>query len=508
MENLISNLATGFATSMTPAALMYCFAGVFLGTFTGVLPGIGAMAAISMMLPVTFYLEPTHALVMLAGIFYGAEYGGSTAAILLNLPGTTSSAVTCLDGNPMARQGRAGVALLVCALSSFVGGSIGIVAITLLSGVISQFALAFGPADYFSAMLLGLIAASSMTEDPPVKSASTIVLGLLLGTVGADVETGIARFTFGSISLYDGLSIVAIAMGLFGLPEIISAIQQGDGYVRQSRVTLRSMVPTREDARRSVGPTLRGSGLGVFFGALPGTGLSVASFLSYALEKRVARDPSRFGKGAVEGIAGPESANNAAAQASFIPTLTLGIPGSATMALMLGALMIHGIAPGPGLIRDHPQMFWGLITSFWVGNLLLLVLNIPMVGVWVRLLQIPFSYMFPAVIGFVCVGVLSVMFNSFDVGLLLVAGILGFAMRALQYSPAPLLLGFILGPLMEENLRRALVLSRGDFSVFVTQPISLGMLVATLLVMGLMVVTTIRRRRHQPPLLPVGEEEF
>ncbi|RDW12898.1 tripartite tricarboxylate transporter permease [Paracoccus thiocyanatus] len=505
METLFSNLAMGFATSLTLGSLMWCFAGVFLGTFTGVLPGIGAMAAISMILPITFYLDPTHALVMLAGIFYGAEYGGSIASILLNLPGTTSSAVTCLDGNPMAKQGRAGVALLVTAVSSFVGGTIGILAIMLLSGVIAQFALSFGPADYFSAMLLGLIAASTMTQDLPVKSVSTVVLGLLLGCIGADVETGIARYTFGSMSLYDGLSIVAMAMGLFGIPEIIGSLQQGEGHMIQNRVTLNSMIPTRKEARQSVGPTLRGSFLGLFFGALPGTGLSVASFIAYALEKRLAKDKSRFGKGAIEGIAAPEAANNAAAQASFIPTLSLGIPGSATMALMLGALMIHGIAPGPGLMRDHPELFWGLITSFWIGNLLLLVLNIPLIGMWVRLLQIPFHYMFPAVIGFVCIGVMSATFNTFDVGVLLAFGMLGFFMRALDYSPAPLLLGFILGPLMEENLRRALVFSRGDYSVFVTQPISATFLLVTLLLVLLMIATTIWSRRHAVRLAQAEE---
>lgn len=497
MGSLFDNLALGFSESLHWEAIAYCFAGVFMGTFTGVLPGIGALAAISMMLPITFYLDPTHALVMLAGVFYGAEYGGSIASILLNLPGTTSSAVVCLDGNPMAKQGRAGVALTTSALASFFGGSLGIIAITVLAGPLAKFALAFGPADYFSVMLLGLIAASSITQDAPIKSLSTVVLGLLLGTVGADVETGVARFTFGSMSLYDGFSLVALAMGLFGIPEIIASLQTGEHHARRTPVSMRSLIPSRQDIRDAFGSMVRGSGVGMFFGALPGTGLAVASFFSYALEKRVAKDKSRFGNGAIQGVAGPESANNAAAQAAFIPTLTLGIPGSATMALMMGAMMIHGIAPGPGFIRDNPDMFWGLVTSFWIGNLMLVVLNIPLIGIWVKLLDIPFKNLFPAVIGFICIGVMSVSFNPFDLFILTAFGLLGFLMRIFGYSPAPLLLGYILGPMMEENFRRALLLSQGDFSVFVSEPISGAMLAICVVILLWIAIGALRNRRRQ-----------
>ncbi|HSP24346.1 MAG TPA: tripartite tricarboxylate transporter permease, partial [Saliniramus sp.] len=391
--DLIANLTLGFETALSPTNLLYCFIGVFLGTFIGVLPGIGALAAVSMLLPVTFYLPATTALVMLAGVYYGAEYGGSIASILLNLPGTPSAAVTCLDGYPMAQQGRAGVALFMTTVASFVGASIGIVALTAFAPILVQVTLAFGPAEYFAVMLLGLLAASAVSQGSPAKGIAMVVLGLMLGCVGTDINSGEARFTMGYYPLLDGISLIALAMGLFGISEVIASINTTNGDVLKEKITFRSMLPTRDDTRRSIMPMARGTTVGTVFGTLPGTGQTIASFIAYAIEKRVSRDPGRFGKGAIEGIMSPESANNAAAQTAFIPTLTMGIPGSATMALMLGALMIHGITPGPALMTEHPDIFWGLIASFWIGTVMLVLLNIPLIGMWVRLLKIPYHFL-------------------------------------------------------------------------------------------------------------------
>lgn len=497
---ILASLALGFETAFSPMNLLYCFLGVFLGTLIGVLPGIGALATISLLLPVTFHLPATAALVMLAGVYYGAQYGGSTASILLNLPGTPAAAVACLDGYPMAKQGRAGVALFMTTIGSFVGASLGIVALSAFGPKIAEIGLAFGPAEYFSMMLLGLIAASTLSQQSPVKGIAMVVLGLLLGMVGTDVNSGALRFTFGLPGLIDGISLVAIAMGLFGIAEVIASITNlKTGRIAAGSITLRSMIPTRKDLSSSWMPMLRGSGIGSFFGALPGAGASIASFMSYAAEKRVARDPSRFGKGAIEGVVAPETANNAAAQTAFIPTLTLGIPGDATMALMLGALMIHGIIPGPGLVSEHPDLFWGLIASFWIGNVLLVFLNLPLIGIWVRILAIPYRMLYPAILLFVCLGVYSINNSVFDIGVALVFGAVGYVMILLRFEPAPLLLGFILGPLMEEHLRRALLLSRGEVTVFFERPISAGFMTATVLLLGWGILSMIRRRRPAPP---------
>jgi putative tricarboxylic transport membrane protein len=476
---ILASLALGFETAFSPMNLLYCFIGVFLGTLIGVLPGIGALATISLLLPVTFHLPATAALVMLAGVYYGAQYGGSTASILLNLPGTPAAAVACLDGYPMAKQGRAGVALFMTTIGSFVGASLGIVALSAFGPKIAEIGLAFGPAEYFSMMLLGLIAASTLSQQSPVKGIAMVVLGLLLGMVGTDVNSGALRFTFGLPGLIDGINLVAIAMGLFGISEVIASI---------------TSLKTGRIAKGGIMPMLRGTGIGSFFGALPGAGASIASFMSYAAEKRVARDPSRFGKGAIEGVVAPETANNAAAQTAFIPTLTLGIPGDATMALMLGALMIHGIIPGPGLVSEHPDLFWGLIASFWIGNVLLVFLNLPLIGIWVRILAIPYRMLYPAILLFVCLGVYSINNSVFDVGVAMVFGAVGYVMILLRFEPAPLLLGFILGPLMEEHLRRALLLSRGEVTVFFERPISAGFMIATLLLLGWAILSMIRRR--------------
>lgn len=476
----LDNLMFGFETAFTATNLFYCFMGVFLGMLIGVLPGVGSIAAVSMLLPVSFYLDPGTALVMLAGVYYGAEYGGSTASILLNLPGTPSSAVTCLDGYPMAKQGRAGVALFMTTIASFAGSVLGIFALIALSPAMTALALSFGSAEYFAVMVLGLIAAATISQGSPLKGLAMVVFGLLLGCVGTDVDSGIMRYNLGFSSLFDGINLVALAMGLFGVSEIISSVALKRDSGPLAKVPLRSMIPTREDTLRSVKPVVRGSIIGSILGPLPGTGPTIASFLSYAVEKRVSRRPEAFGKGAIEGIAGPEASNNAAAITAFIPTLTLGVPGSATMAFMLGALLIHGIIPGPALMTQHPDIFWGLVASFCIGNVLLVILNIPLIGIWVRLLQVPYDYLFPTIICLICIGVYSVNNNAFDIWLVLLFGALGYGMTLLDFEPAPLIVGFILGPLMEENLRRALVLTNGDFLGLFYRPISGTILILTI----------------------------
>ncbi len=494
---LLANLALGLETALTPTNLFYCFAGVFLGTFVGVIPGVGPLAAISMLFPVTFYLDPTAALIMLAGIYYGTAYGGSTASILLNIPGTTSSAVTCLDGYPMALKGRAGVALFMTSVASFAGGSFGIVVLSLFSPLIAEYALTFGPAEYFALMVLGLVAASTISNATPSKGLAMVVLGMLIATVGTDNQSGASRFTFGSMSLLDGFGISAIAMGLFGFGEILSSVGiMRSGKIDKSSAKWKNMVPARDDWRRSWMPAVRGSSIGAFFGALPGTGPSIAAFMSYAVEKRVSKTPERFGHGAIEGIVAPESANNSADQTAFIPTLTLGIPGSATMALMLGALMVHGIQPGPTLIVQQPALFWGLVMSFWIGNLLLLVLNLPLIGLWVRLLLVPYHYLYPAILVFICIGAYSVRSNPADVLMVLGFGALGYAMRLADLPAAPLLLGFVLGPLVETQFRRAMVLAQGDFGTILQRPLAGTVLgLAAVMLVWTLVGAVLRRRR-------------
>lgn len=503
LGTLGGNIALGLNTAFSASNLFYCFVGVFLGTVIGVIPGIGALAAISMLFPITFHLDPTSALIMLAGIWYGTSYGGNTASILLNIPGTPANAVTCLDGYPMTKQGRGGVALFMTTVASFVGGSIGIVLMMLFAPTIASYALSFGSADYFALMVLGLVAASTISDGSAVKGLAMVVLGIAFGTVGMDLYTGAERFTFGMLELSDGISLIALAMGLFGLAEIITAIRHIDvGGFDKKTVSFRAMKPTRDDMRRSVGPVLRGTGLGSFFGTLPGTGPSVAAFMAYAVEKRVAKDKSRFGKGAIEGIMAPESANNAADQTSFIPTLALGIPGSPTMALMLGALIIHGITPGPQLMTQEASLFWGLVMSFWIGNVLLVILNVPLIGLWVRLLLIPYHLLYPAVLMFICIGVYTVNNNAFDVWLVVFFGTLGYVMRLLDFSPAPLLLGFVLGPLMEEHFRRAMLISRGDLMTFVERPISGTVLALTALLLIWSAWSAYRAFKARPAGMP------
>ncbi|WP_029463354.1 tripartite tricarboxylate transporter permease [Serpentinimonas barnesii] len=470
--DISTGLMLGLQTALQPEVLLFCFIGVFLGTLIGVLPGIGALAAISLLLPITFHLEPTAAIVMLAGVYYGAQYGGSTAAILLNLPGTPSSAVACLDGYPMAKQGRAGVALFMTTIASFIGSMLGIAVLVAFAPSIAEVGLQFGAAEYFSIMLLGLVAAATLAAGSPIKGLAMVVFGLLLGTVGTDVNSGVPRFDFDIPELMDAISLVALAMAIFGVAELIASINfKRDGTVK-SKITLRSMTPTGQDMKQSIMPMLRGTGIGSFLGALPGTGPTIASFMSYAVEKRIAKDPSRFGKGAIEGVTAPEASNNAAAQTAFVPTLSLGIPGDAVMALMLGALIIHGIQPGPMLMTAQPELFWGLIVSFAIGNIMLVILNLPLVGIWVSILRIPYHVLYPAILVFICLGVYSVNNNVFDIYMTAGLGVMGYLMLKLRFEAAPLLLGFVLGPMMEENLRRALLLSRGDPSTFIERPIS------------------------------------
>ncbi|WP_254919138.1 tripartite tricarboxylate transporter permease [Oceanicola sp. 22II-s10i] len=469
---MIDNLTLGLQTALMPENLFFCFLGVFLGTILGVIPGIGVLVSISLLFPITFHIGPTPALVMLAGIYYGTTYGGSTSAILLNVPGTPSSAVSCLDGHPMAQQGRAGTALLMTTVASFFGGSVGILLLTGFSPMIAASALEFGSVEYFALMVLGLIAASTIAGGSAAKGVSMVLFGILLGIVGSDVYTGQLRFTFGQQALFDGISVIALAMGIFGIAEVVSSVNSvKTASIPPGRITFRSMLPSVSEFRASVMPMIRGSGIGSFFGALPGTGGLIAAYMSYAVEKRIG-DESRFGKGAIEGLTGPESANNAADQTAFIPTLTLGIPGSPTMAIMLGVLIIHGIEPGPLVLTEQPDLFWGLVMSFWIGNLMLLVLNIPMVGLWVRLLRVPFQLMFPAIVMFIVMGVLTTYNGSLQIWMVLILGALGYLMRYLAMPAAPMILGFVLGPLMEEHFRRALLLSGGEFGTFIEGPIA------------------------------------
>jgi len=481
------HIILGLAQALTADNLLYCFIGVFLGTLLGVIPGIGTLIAVSLLFPFTFHLQPTTALIMLAGIYYGTSYGGSTASILLGLPGTPSNAVIVADGHAMAKKGRAGQALFLTGLGSFVGGSTGIILMMLFAPLIASVGLSFTAPEYFSLMLFGLVAASSMSSGAPAKGLGMVALGLLLGTVGLDVQTGSERLTFGFPQLFDGVSLVIVALGLFGIAEVMaSATNTGQGEVFQKKITMRALIPSKEERQRSVKPMIRGSLIGSFFGMLPGTGGLLAAFMAYLAERRFSKNPEEFGYGAVEGVVAPETANNAADQTAFIPTMTLGIPGSASMALMLGVLIIHGITPGPRLVVEQPALFWGLIMSFWIGNIMLLILNIPLIGIWVKLLSVPYRLLYPAVLLFCCFGVYSATGQIFDVWLALGFGLLGYLMKMLEMPAAPLLLGLVLGPMMEDNFRRALLISRGDLLIFVERPISAGIL---LLCLGMLLVT-------------------
>ena len=493
---LLNHLAIGFGVALTPINLLYALIGALLGTLIGVLPGIGPVATIAMLLPTTYALQPVSALIMLAGIYYGAQYGGSTTSILINMPGETSSAVTCLDGYQMARKGQAGAALSIAAIGSFFAGCVATVLVAGVSGPLSDLALKFGPAEYFSLMTLGLIGSVVLAHGSLVKAIAMVILGLLLGIVGTDVNSGVARFDFGVPELSDGIGIVSVAMGLFGFAEIVTNLESTE--VRELISSkIKGFWLSKKQIRDSAPAVLRGTAIGSVLGILPGGGAMLSSFAAYTVEKKIAKDPSQFGRGAIQGVAGPESANNAGAQTSFIPLLTLGIPENAVMAMMVGAMTIHNIQPGPQVMTSNPQLFWGLIASMWVGNLMLVVLNLPMIGMWIKLLTVPYRVLYPAILLFCGIGVYSVNNTSFDVSQTAFFGLLGVLFVKLECEPAPLLLGFVLGPMMEENLRRALLLSRGDPTVFVQRPISAGLLIAAVLLILLIGLPNIRKKREE-----------
>ena len=488
ISHFIADLSIGFATAFSLANLGFVALGVVVGTFVGVLPGIGAITAISLLLPLTFHLDATSSLIMLAGIWYGSTFGGSITAVLLNIPGTPSNAVTCIDGHALTKQGRGSVALITAVISSFLGGSFGIVIMMLFTAPIAHFALGFSSVEYFSLIVLGLVAASSISNESALKGLAMVVIGIMIGTIGTDIYSDAFRFTFGQLELVDGVGLVSVAMGVFGIAEVVSSLNaQSARIVDRKSIRMSAMMLTRDEIKRIRLPILRGSSIGSFLGALPGTGPAIAAFMAYAVETRMSKDPSRFGHGAIEGVAAPESANNAADITAFIPTLSLGIPGSATMALMIGALTINGIAPGPNLMTAHPELFWGLVVSFWIGSLILLLLSIPLIGIWVRLLMVPIRIMVPAILMFICIGTYSVDNSAFDICLVAVLGLFGYFARILGFPAAPLILGFVLGPMLEEHFRRAMLLSRGNFSVFVVHPFSAATLAITfaLLVWGL-----------------------
>jgi putative tricarboxylic transport membrane protein len=493
---LFTDLGLGFATALSPFNLLYCFIGVLLGTAVGVLPGLGPVATIAMLLPITFGLPPVSSLIMLAGIYYGAQYGGSTTAILINLPGESSSVVTAIDGYQMARKGRAGPALATAALGSFFAGTVATFLLVLAAPPLAEVALQFGPAEYFSLMVLGLVASVALASGSLLKAFTMIVLGLLLGLVGSDVETGSQRFTFDMPELADGLNFVALSMGVFGIGEILRNLEHE--HTRSVMVKhVSGLMLSKDDFKRIIGPVLRGTALGSLLGILPGGGAMLASFAAYTVEKKISPNRAEFGKGAIEGVAAPESANNAGAQSSFIPMLTLGIPSNPVMALMIGAMIIQGITPGPNVVTDEPELFWGMIVSMWIGNLMLVLLNLPLIGLWVRMLTIPYHLLFPAIIAFCCIGAFSVNNSVFDVFMMALFGVVGYALIKLDFEPAPLLLGFVLGPMLEENLRRAMLLSRGSPSVFVTHPLSLGLLLIAAALLIIVVMPTVRSKREE-----------
>jgi putative tricarboxylic transport membrane protein len=496
MEQFVDNLALGFSTALSLKNIGLCFLGCLVGTLIGVLPGVGPIATIAMLLPVTFGIDPTGALIMLAGIYYGAQYGGSTTAILVNIPGEATSVVTTLDGHQMARQGRAGVALGIAAIGSFIAGSIATLVIAALGAPLTKLALLFGPAEYFSLMLMGLVFAVVLARGSLPKAIAMIVLGLLLSTVGTDLETGQERLTFGIAELSDGVDFAVLAMGIFGFAEIIRNLENPETR-DVVRGKIGRLLPNKDDFKQALPPILRGTGLGAVLGILPGNGAVLGPFASYTLEKKIAKEPSRFGRGAIEGVAGPEAANNAGAQTAFIPLLTLGIPPNAVMALMVGAMTIHGIIPGPQVVTKNPQLFWGMIASMWIGNLMLLIINLPLVGLWVRLLKVPYSLLYPAILLFCCIGIYSINNSTSDVMFTAFFGLVGYALLKFGFEPAPLLLGFVLGKLMEEKLRQALILSRGSFATFVERPVSGGLLLVAAIMLVIALLPAIRKGRDE-----------
>ena len=494
---LLSYLATGFAAALTPTNLGFALIGCLVGTLVGVLPGIGPVPTVAILLPLTFYLDPLTGVIMLSGIFYGAQYGGSTTSILVNMPGETSSVVTCIDGHQMARQGRAGAALAVAALGSLFAGTVATLIIALFAPPLALVGLSFGAPEYFALLVLGLIAAVVLAHGSVIKAVAMIVLGLVLGLVGTDGNSGGTRFTFGLTTLVDGIGFVPLAIGVFGIGEVIANLMRPPQERIVVAQTIRNLWPSRADFRLAWPAVLRGTALGSVLGILPGGGATLSAFAAYAVEKKSAKDPSRFGKGAIEGVAGPESANNAGAQTSFIPMLTLGIPGNAVMALMIGALTIHGIQPGPQVMTERPELFWGLIASMWIGNLMLVIINLPLIGLWVQLLRVPYRLLYLGILMFCAIGVYTVNNNAFEVILAAIFGVLGYVFIRLHCEPAPMLLGFVLGPLMEDNLRRSMRISSGDPMIFLQRPVTLGLLIACLLLLAMVALPAIRSKRAE-----------
>ncbi len=493
---LFTNLGLGFDTALTLQNLMYCLIGVFLGTAVGVLPGLGPVATIAMLLPATFALPPIAALIMLAGIYYGAQYGGSTTAILVNLPGESSSVVTAIDGYQMARQGHAGKALATAAIGSFFAGTVATILLALFAPPLAELALKFGPAEYFSLMVLGLVASVVLASGSLLNAIGMVILGLLLGLIGSDVNSGAARYTFDRPELADGINFVIVAMGMFGIGEIIRNLEHEETRSLVMK-KVSGLMLTKDDLKRIIAPILRGTALGSALGILPGGGAMLASFASYSIEKKISKNSAQFGKGAIEGVAAPEAANNAGAQTSFIPMLTLGIPSNPVMALMIGAMIIQGIQPGPAVMTEQPTLFWGLIASMWIGNFFLIVLNLPMIGLWVRMITVPYHHLYPAILMFCSIGVFSLNNSDFDIYLMALFGLFGYICAKLDAEPAPMLLGFIIGPMMEEYLRRALLLSRSDPMVFLTRPISATMLAMAVLALVVVLLPALRKKREE-----------
>ena len=492
--DILANLATGFGVALSPSNLFLCLIGCLVGTLIGVLPGVGPIATIAMLMPLTFKVDPTGALIMLAGIYYGAQYGGSTTAILVNIPGEATSVVTTLDGHQMAKQGRAGAALGIAAIGSFIAGCFATVLIAALGVPLTKLALLFGPAEYFSLMVMGLVFATVLARGSILKAVAMILVGLLLSTVGQDLETGQERLTFGWSELADGVDFAVLAMGVFGFAEVIRNLENPEARdVVKSKIG--PLMPTADDFRKSAMPIARGTLVGSILGILPGNGALLGPFASYTMEKKLAKDPSRFGRGAIEGVAGPESANNAGAQTSFIPLLTLGIPPNAVMALMVGAMTIHGIVPGPQVMSKSPQLFWGMIASMWIGNLMLVIINLPLIGMWVKLLKVPYRLMFPAIMIFCCIGIYSINNNPIEVMLTAFFGVVGYLLVKMGFEPAPMLLGYVLGKLMEENLRRAMIISRGDMMTFIERPVSAGLLLVAALLLVVALLPSISKKR-------------
>ncbi|CAN7381159.1 tripartite tricarboxylate transporter permease [Massilia sp. LjRoot122] len=493
---IFANLGLGLETAFTLTNLFYCLVGVFVGTAVGVLPGLGPIATIAMLLPATFGLPPVSALIMLSGIYYGAQYGGSTTAILVNLPGESSSVVTALDGYQMARRGEAGKALATAALSSFFAGTVATILLALFAPPLADLALKFGPAEYFSLMVLGLVASVVLASGSLLNAIGMVLLGLLLGLIGTDVNSGAQRYTFDVPELADGINFVIVAMGMFGIGEIIRNLEHGeDRNLLMKKVS--GLMLTKDDLKRIIAPVLRGTFLGSALGILPGGGAMLASFASYSIEKKISPNAKNFGKGAIEGVAAPESANNAGAQTSFIPMLTLGIPSNPVMALMIGAMIIQGIQPGPAVMTEQPALFWGLIVSMWFGNLFLVVLNLPMIGLWVKMILVPYHRLYPAILMFCAIGVFSLNNNEFDIWLMALFGLFGYICAKLGAEPAPMLLGYIIGPMMEEYLRRALLLSHSDPMVFVRSPISATMLAMAAIALGIVLLPSLRKKREE-----------